>query len=429
MKQYKGFKTELDPSDAQRHSLVCHAGVRRFAYNWSLCRREERFNTQEGKERFTSGIDEYKALCAVKKTEFPWMYDVSKYAAQEGLRDCDRAFKNFWEGRKTHGVKWPKRKKKYHRDSFTLYGNPGQIRLQDRYVVLPFLGPIRLKEKGLLKKFKGGKIKSVTISRTADKWFIAFRLEYGLPDPAPLPAEESHIATLAPRASGVDLGLTTFATVSQDGVISKHKAPNPLRKAQRQLARAQRALSRKTKGSRNRKKARIKVARIHARVVNVRKDFVHKFTTSLAKTKLTIVMEDLNVRGMMKNRHLAKAISDQGWYETRRQVEYKVAWQGGRVVVANRWFASTKTCSHCVAKNPHLSLKDREWTCPTCGSTHDRDGNAARNLENLAYREDLGSGASSRDACGGAHCAFEHVVKGVHGSEEAGSDLHGSNIS
>jgi putative transposase len=336
----RAWKFELDPNNKIRTLLFKHAGVARFAWNWSLARRIERFKTQEGKNKFTDAMKEHKDLVLLKKTESPWMCEVSKCAPQEALRNLDKAFKSFWSRRKD-GVGFPKFKKRgVSKDSFYLQNQP--IKVQDRYVKLPKLGCIRLKER-TRNRIKG-KILSATVSRTADRWFVSINTIEDLPAPVPI---------VGPVV-GVDLGIKIFATFS-DGI--KVESPKPLKNALTKLKLTQRRHSRKQKGSNNRKKAALKVAKIHARVANIRKDFLHKITTKLAKTKSVIVIEDLKVNGMVKNRSLARSISDAGWGEFRRQLEYKTVWYGSKLVVADRWFPSSKTCSDCGYELP-------SWTSP-----------------------------------------------------------------
>jgi putative transposase len=366
MELRKAYKFELDPNNRVRTLLAKHAGTARFAWNWSLHRRIERFQTQEGKEKFTNAIAEHREVNARKGPDFPWMYEVSKCAPQEALRDLDKAFKAFWS-RRSEGVGFPKFKKKHKsKDSFRLYGS---IEPQTRYIKLPKLGTIRTKEK--INGRVSGKILSATVSRVADRWFVSVNTVEVVTDPMPIQG---------PKA-GVDLGILSFATVSSDGACTKVHAPNPLKQAQSRLRRTQRSHSRKRKGSSNRRKSAQRIARIHSRVANVRRDFLHKFTTGLAKTKSAIVVEDLGIRGMSKNPHLSRSILDQGWFECKRQLVYKTTWYGSKLEVVDRWFPSSKICSRCGLKRPQLALSVREWTCEGCGAIHDRDENAAKNLE------------------------------------------------
>ncbi len=218
-----------------------------------------------------------------------------------------------------------------------------------------------------------GKIMSATVSRVADQWFVSLTVD------TPEPSTSNHVENQG--AVGVDLGISVLATLSTGQSIPSPKAHKSLLC---RLKRLSRGLSRKVKGSSNRHKAKLKLARLHAKISNIRQNSLHQFTTDLTRRFHTIGIEDLNVQGMVKNRHLARAVSDMGFFEFRRQLQYKAAQRGGCVVVADRWFPSSKTCSHCGHKLETLPLSVREWTCPACDTTHDRDVNAAINLRNLA---------------------------------------------
>lgn len=358
----RAYRYELDPNKEQRILLAKHAGAARFAYNWGLARRIALY---EQEKKSTNAIAQHKELNALKKTAFPWMYEVSKCAPQEALRNLDNAFQCFFKGLKTgRRVGFPKFKKKGQCDSFRLTGD---IHILLRHVQLPRLGAIRLKETPAVE----GRILSATVRREADRWFVSVAVELERPDPVPVEGP----------TTGIDVGLTTFATLSTG---EKVDAPKPLGKALRKLKRLSRSLSRKQKGSKNRKKAQLRLTRLHRRIRNIRQDFLHKFTTSLAKTKSVIVLEDLNVKGMMRNRHLARSIADASWAEMKRQLAYKTVWYGSRLVLADRWFPSSKTCHDCGYVMDKLPLSVREWTCPNCGVVHDRDENASQNLDDLA---------------------------------------------
>ncbi len=380
---FQAFRYELDPTRSQREVLARHAGTARFAYNWGLRDRIDRFKKNEGDAKFTKATEQHRKLVILKKTEFSWMRQVSKCAPQEALRDLDRAFNNFWRGRKARcRVGFPRFKRRGVRDSFRLQGPT--IRTGGRFVVLPVLGKIRSKE--LTTKFSG-RILSATISREADRWFVSFAVERERPDPAPIVGS----------VVGVDLGLTTFAVVATaDGSEVERVTPQkPLANALRQLARAQRKHVRKIRGSINRRKSAMRIARIHRKVKNRRKDFLHKFTTRLARTKSVIVIEDLKVANLLKNRSVSRAILDAGWGEARRQLVYKTKWYGSRLVVADQFYPSSKICSSCGTVKATLSLKDREFVCEACGVVVDHDGNAGRNLAQLGS---TGSSPGS-DAC------------------------------
>lgn len=359
---HRAYRYELDPNQNQQTLLAKHAGAARFAYNWGLAKRIELW---EKEKKSTNAMEQHKELNALKKGELSWMYEVSKCAPQEALRDLDKAFKNFFKGRKkSRKVGFPKFKKKGKDDSFRLYGN---INFQDRHIKLPRIGSIRLKEIPAVE----GKILFATVKREVDRWFVSITVEQEKPDPTPVDGPEV----------GIDVGLTTFAKLSTGEDIN---APRPLSKNLKKLKRLSRSLSRKQKGSQNRKKAALKLARVHRRIRNIRKDFLHKLTTYLAKTKRVIVMENLNVQGMMKNRHLARHISDVSWSRMRSMLEYKTKWYGSELILADRWYPSSKTCSDCGHVMDQMPLSIREWICPNCGVIHDRDHNAAKNLLTLA---------------------------------------------
>ena len=242
-----------------------------------------------------------------------------------------------------------------------------------------------------------GKILSATISRTAEQWFASITVDI---DHASATLSNHHLPPAENQGvAGVDLGVSALATLSTGETVAGAK---PHKTLLSRLKRLSRSLSRKVKGSANRHKAKQKLAKLHARIANIRKDSLHKLTTDLTHRFHAIGIEDLNVSGMVKNRHLSRAISDMGFFEFRRQLEYKAAMRGGIVVVADRFFASSKTCSACGEKAEKLPLFIRSWECSYCGESHDRDVNAAINLANYASAA-LSSHAVSYtvSACGG----------------------------
>ena len=360
---HQAYRYELDPNAMQRILLAKHAGMARFAFNWGLALCKERL---ERNELVPHGVELHRLWNAFKREHAPWWVEVSKCAPQESLRDLDRAFGNFWRGHKDGRlVGFPCFKKKGVHDGFRLTGS---IHVEPRHIILPRLGAIRTKE--ATDKFQG-RILSASISREADRWYVSLTVEREKPDPVPV---------VGP-VIGVDLGLTSFAVLSDGTVL---ESPRALDRSLRQLRRASRAHSRKRKGSRNRRKSAMRLARLHRRVRNQRCDFLHQATTALARTKSVIVVEDLHVRGMVRNRHLARHISDAGWSEFRRLLAYKTVWYGSQLVVAPRFFASSKTCSVCGAVKEDLELSERVYRCEACESVLDRDLNAARNLAALA---------------------------------------------
>ena len=349
----KAYRYELKPNKTQQRLLKKHAGCARFAWNWGLSERKELY---EKEKRNTNAIELHRRLNSLKQTDYSWMYEVSKCAPQEAIRDLDRAFKNFFEGRAKH----PKYKKKGFHDSFRLTGT---IKVSEKHVQLPRFRKIRLKEKPEV----GGQILSATVSREADRWYVSLTVKEEISEPEPLYTEPV----------GADLGLLDYMVFS-DG--EKIKPPKSLEKKLQKLKRLSKQHSRKQKGSNNRRKSALKLAKLHRKIKNERRDFLHKLTTRLAKTKSAIVMEDLSVQNMIKNRHLSRHIADAGWGEFRRMLEYKTKWYGSKLVIAPRFYPSSKKCSKCGYELPELRLSTREWKCPYCNAYHDRDINAAKNL-------------------------------------------------
>ncbi len=372
----KAYRYELDPNNQQRSSFHQHVGVARFTYNWGLEQRIQLFKTNQGKDRFTDAMRQHKLLNSLKSTQFPWMYEVSKCAPQEALRDLHRAFQNFYRGRKKNKrIGFPRFKRKGIRDSFRLTGT---IRFEDRKIQLPRIGKVRLKEKRDI--YCRGRILSATVRRMADRWFVSVTVEEEIPAPEPINGP----------AVGVDLGVKTLATLS-DGTVFDN--PRAMERRLRKLKQLHRSLSRKKKGSKNREKARIQLARMYLRVFNIRQDTLHKLTTYLAKSHSRVVIEDLCISGMMKNRKLARGIVDVGFYEFRVQLLYKCQWYGSQLVVAPRTYPSSKMCSKCGYKMRDLSLSEREYVCDQCGLMIDRDLNAALNLVAASWSE-------TENACG-----------------------------
>jgi putative transposase len=387
----RAYKTALDLTNAQVTACRRHAGAARDAYNWCLRRKQDAY-TATGTS--PSAIDLHRELNALKKTALPWMYDVSKCAPQEAQRNLDQAFAHFfrrctlkregkWKG--TLGYPQPKTK----RQGLGSFRLTGAIVVFADAIQLPRLGRMQLKERGYLpvSGAAGVKVLAATVSEQAGHWSVSVQVE----QEQPVPVNTGPVV-------GVDLGVKVLATLS-DGTPPIPN-PKPLKRRLRKLKRLHRAVSRKHKGSKNRKKAVRRLAKQYRKVANQRANTLHQVTTRLAKTTSVIVIEDLYVAGMLKNHHLAQAISDVGFGEFRRQLLYKAAWNGSQVVVANRWEPSSKTCSGCGWRDDDLTLSDRVFVCrnpalPDCGLVLDRDLNAAINLSKLA-----GSSSESQNACG-----------------------------
>ena len=337
----RAYRYELDPNNIQRTHLAQHAGVARFAYNWGLEQRIARYKNNQGDDRFTNAMKQHKLLNSLKKTEFPWMYEISKCAPQEALRDLHRAFQNFYRGLKSwKKIGFPRFKRRGVRDSFRLTGT---IRFHERAIQLPRIGKIRIKEKR--EKYYEGRILSVTVRRRANRWFVSVTVEENLPDPQ----------LVRGTPVGVDLGVKTLATLSDGTTFANPQALGRRLKKLRQLSKS---LSRKKKGSKNHEKAKLRLAKMYLQVFNVRQDTLHKLTTYLAKSHSKVAIEDLNVSGMLKNRRLARVVADVGFYEFRRQLEYKCGWYGSELVVVSRTFPSSKMCSWCGHKKKELSLSE-----------------------------------------------------------------------
>ncbi len=335
------------------------------------------------KDAYTAGLpvptakDLHREINALKKTEIPWMYEVSKCAAQEALRDLDKAYQNFFrkvalkkQGKHKGKCGFPKfksRKKGIGNARFT-----GAIHVYLDAIQLPRLGLLRLKEHNYLPM--NVKIGSATISEKAGRWYVSICAHEEQAEPTQATGE----------ALGIDLGIKRLAVVSDGRTFANPKA---LRKGLNALKRTSRRHSRKKKGSNNRKKAQRRLSRMHARIANIRKDALHKATSAIvARTKpdterpSVIVLEDLNVSGMLKNRKMSRAIADVGLSEFRRQIEYKAHFAGVQVKMVSRWYPSSKTCSACGWIYEDLTLADRVFCCQQCGVVLDRDENAALNL-------------------------------------------------
>lgn len=372
MKILRAFKTELDLNNAQRIACLKHAGAARFAYNWGL---ERKIRALHAGIKVPTAIDLHRELNALKKSELLWMYEVSKCAPQEALRNLDEAFAGFFrrirekKAGKNIKVGFPRFKSK--KDGIGGFRLTGVIHVFDNSIQLPRLGILRLKESGYLPT-EGIHIFGATVSEKAGRWFVSLQVEINIPDPEPL--EKPCV--------GVDLGINRMAQVS-DGQWFEN--PRALKRNLSKLKNCQRVVARRQKGSSNYKKAINKVTKLHFHVANIRKDALHKATTMLTKTKSAIVLEDLNVSGMLKNHHLAQALADVGISEFRRQITYKGEWYGCQIYLANRYYPSTKRCSQCGKEKDALKLSERIYRCEFCGLEIERDLNAAINLEQLLY--------------------------------------------
>ncbi|TBR59556.1 transposase [Mastigocladus laminosus UU774] len=357
-----GFKTELKLNNLKRTAFAKHCGVARHAWNWGLSLTKQILDhnqaNPDSKIKFPSAIDLHKWLVALVKSENEWYYECSKSTPQQALMALRESWKRCFN--KTAGV--PKFKKKGKHDSFTLEGTV-KI-LGNNKIQVPVIGVLKTYE-----RLPQVLTKSCTISRQANRWFISFRFDVE-------PQDLGNTSVV-----GVDLGVKSLATFSTGEVIQGAKSYN---KYKSKLSRMQWLNRHKIIGSSNWKKAQLLIARLHRKIANIRKDTLHKLTTLLAKNHGVIVIENLNVSGMLANHKLAKSIQDMGFFEFRRQLTYKCQLYGSNLVVVDRWFPSSKTCSSCGTKKETLTLNERVFECNHCGFVIDRDLNAAINLKKIA---------------------------------------------
>ena len=377
----KGHTIELIPNNKQATYFAKACGVARLAYNWALAEWQNQYQAdkvyRDNCQKNGIAIDRTKLnnpsqfklrkqLNFIKKTKFPFMFDVTKCSPQEAIIQLGKAFDNFFKGR----AKYPQFRKKGINDKFSLTND--QFKIIGKNIKIPNLGWVKLTEN---LRFNG-KIMNATIFKKGMKWFVSIGVEIN-ETPKPLPRTD--------KAIGIDLGITDLAVLSNG---TKVQAPKPLKSKLKQLRRLSKQLSRKQKGSKNREKAKTKLSRLHYKISCIRKDFIHKLTTKLVKMYDVICIENLNVKGMVKNRKLSRAISDLSFYEFKRQLIYKANQSRKTVKEVDRFYPSSKTCSHCgfVMAKIDLTLAIRNWQCPSCDTQHDRDINASLNILNQADR-------------------------------------------
>jgi putative transposase len=348
-------KIELKENNTQRTYFKKGCGTFRFVWNWGLAEWNKQFQAGEK----PSGMKLKKEFNAIKREEYPWTYEVTKYASQQPFLDLQDAWSRFF---KKLAEKPTFKQKGKCRDSFYVGGD--QIKVKGRRLWIPNLGWVRMREE---LRFQG-KINSVVISRTADRWFASIQVD----SPIQFPKYENQMPV------GIDVGINHLAMLST-GIA--FEAPKPLRALLFRLKRASRKLSKKLKGSKNSQKQKMKLAKLHARIANIRKDILHKITTWIAEWHSDVGLEDLNIQGMMSNHKLARSISDLGLYEFKRQLRYKLDRREGTVHVFDRFYPSSKKCSapNCTQIKKELPLSERIYSCQ-CGLQLDRDLNASRNL-------------------------------------------------
>ena len=373
-------KIELKPNNKAKTHFKKAFGCARLAYNWALAKWEE--NYRQGVK--ASIYDIRKEFNAIKKEQYPFTYEVSAYATHQPFLNLDKAFKKYFSDLKKGKVSYPKFKKKKDNQGGYYIGGDQVVIKDNKYLKIPNLGLVKMKE---ALRFEG-KINNVVISQKADKFFASFSME--------ITEEEynrTHKQVKTNRLSvGIDLGISNFATLSNGLVI---KSPKPLDKLTRLLVRRQRQLSKKVhpktkdeakqgvKKSNNYIKANMKVSKLHTRISNIRLDFLHKLTSHLVRNYDNIGLETLQVSNMMKNHKLAKSLSDVSLSKFNEILEYKAKYNGVSIHRADRFYPSSKTCSHCGSIKSKLSLSQRTFICDECGYTIDRDLNASINLAKL----------------------------------------------
>ncbi|MDN7951744.1 IS200/IS605 family element RNA-guided endonuclease TnpB [Burkholderia multivorans] len=358
MEVKRAYKFRFYPTPEQEMILAKTFGCARFAYNYMLRLRTDAWMQRQ--ERI--GYHETSAaLTALKKQpEYAWLNEVSSVPVQQALRHLQTAFNNFFAKR----ARYPQFKRKdgpqaaeYTTSAFKLDGRSLKLAKMSEPLAVRWSRQIP----------KAAKVTTVTVSKdSAGRYFVSLLCDDVV---AKKPAVDGKI--------GVDLGLTHFAILSTGEKVA---APNTFRRYEKKLAKLQRRLAKKTKGAKRREKAKLKVARLHAKIADARRDFLHKLSTRLINENQVIAIESLSVSNMQKNRCLSKSISDASWSEFVRQLEYKARWYGRELIGIDRWYPSSKRCSDCGYTMPKMPLSVREWVCPECGSIHDRDINAARNV-------------------------------------------------
>lgn len=358
----KAYKFRLYPNEEQRIYLAKTFGCTRFVYNRMLAERIKSYEENKGLDIKTKKYP----TPAQYKGEFEWLKEVDSLALANAQMNLDKAYKNFFRDK---SVGFPKFKKKSNTNSYTTNNQKGTIYIENNRIKVPKLKTMIKIEQH--RQFNG-LIKSATLSQVpSGKYFISILVET---ETLQLPKID--------RKIGVDLGIKEFAITSDEVVFSN---PKYIRQSEKRLSKLQKDLSRKQKGSSNRKKAKMKVAKLHEKISNQRKDMLHKVSTQLINENQVIVIEDLKVSNMIKNHKLAKSIADASWSEFRRMLEYKAKWYGREIIIAPVSYASSQLCSNCGNKSSQTKdLSCRTYICPVCGMILDRDINASKNLLKLA---------------------------------------------
>ena len=358
MRQKRAYQYRIYPTDEQKKIFARTFGCARFVYNWALRLRTDAYYQEQKRIYYAETSARLTAL--KKHPEYAWLNEVAAVPLQQSLRHLDRAFTNFFEGR----AHYPKFKSRHGEQAATYIGTAFKwdghsltLAKMDEPLDIVWSRPLP----------DGYKPTTVTVTKdTAGRYFVSILVEEDIKS---LPVINKQI--------GLDLGLKSMVITSDGERVGN---PQYFRKDEKKLAKAQHRLSKKKKGSKNRNKARLKVARLHAKIADRRRDYQHKLSTRMIRENQTICIEDLSVKNMVQNRHLAKSISDVGWSEFARQLAYKAQWYGRTLIKIDKWYPSSKRCHSCGHVLDSLSLDERFWLCPECKTFHDRDINAAKNV-------------------------------------------------
>jgi len=360
----RAYRYRLYPNKKQRELIHKTIGCCRFVYNYYLNKRIEIYQNEGKTLNYNACANDLPNL----KQQYQWLREVDSITLQQALKDLDNAYNNFFN----NGHGFPKFKsKKNPKQSYRTQNVNNNIRIERNKIKLPKLGWVKFRNS---RNFSG-RIVSCTITKTnTDKYFISVLVE-----------EEIQQLPPTDKVISFDLGIKYYLVTSEGEIVEN---PKTLYKYERKLAKLQRKLAKKQKGSNRYKKHAKKIAKLHEKITNTRNDFLHKLSSAIIHENQVIISEDLNVKGMLKNRHLAKAVSDATWSRFCSMLEYKAKWYGRTYHKVNPWYASSQTCNVCGYKNVNIKdLNIRQWICPQCNTKHDRDNNAAINILNQGLKE------------------------------------------
>ena len=379
-----GVKLEIKPTERQRLQIQQTIGSSRLIYNTYLDERNKHYQTFK---KTLSVANFKKHYLKPLKEEKTFLKSVDKFALEVACESVEDAFKRFFNCQN----RFPRFKsKKKAKKSYTTKFTNNNIKVEDGFIQLPKLGkvtyiqPSAKKQDSRVSKLLNGEVKilKVTITEKATRYFVSIACEEVIEKVNPLTLNEIN----ENQVIGLDLGLTHFLTASNGLEPFKVDNPRYFKKSEKKLAKLQKRMSRKQEGSANFLKAKQKVSKCHLKILNQREDFLHQLSRKLVNDYQVIVTEDLNIKGMVKNKHLSKSISDAGWAKFLSYLQYKCEWEGKHFIQVDRWLASSKICSSCGEKKLMLALNERQWTCVTCGETHDRDENASLNIRKEGLR-------------------------------------------